>query len=147
MARIHYNPERNYPTNYKKRRYNETPQPENSKSIMIVPSERTPPDKILSESRGPFRTTTVVTKKNQESKNNKLDWKDEHSSTFNKLKNKIHQLIENTHFDTTKQTSVKCDASAKTFGASTEQKNNNEIHKMAIASRFLNNQPDIAQMI
>ena len=78
-------------------------------------------------------------KKNPESKNNKLDWKDEYSSIFNKVK------IENTHFDPTKQTSVKCDTSVKRFGASIEQKNKTEWHKMAFASRFLDYQPDIAQ--
>ena len=52
-------------------------------------------------------------KKNPESKNNKLDWREEHSSAFTNIKSKIHQIIENKHFDTTKQTRVKSDASAK----------------------------------
>ena len=83
----------------------------------------------------PFR---ALLKKNPESKNNKLDWKDEHSSAFNNIKSKIHQTIENKHFDTTKQTRVKCDASAKGLGACVEQKHNNEWHSIAFASRFLN---------
>ena len=77
-------------------------------------------------------------KKNPESKNNKLDWKEEHSSAFNNIKTKIHQIIENKHFDTTKQTRVKCDASAKGLGACIEQKHNQEWHTIAFASRFLN---------
>ena len=78
-------------------------------------------------------------KKNPEEKNNKLDWKDQHSTAFDNIKEKIHQIVENKHFDTTKQTRVKCDASAKGLGASIEQKHNNEWHTIAFASRFLNN--------
>ena len=77
-------------------------------------------------------------KKNPESKNNKLDWKEEHSSAFNNIKTKIHQIIENKHFDTSKQIRVKCDASAKGLGACIEQKHNQEWHTIAFASRFLN---------
>ena len=64
----------------------------------------------------------ALLKKNPEAKNNKLDWKAEHSSAFNNNKAKIHQIIDNKHFDTTKQTRVKCDASAKGLGACIEQK-------------------------
>ena len=62
--------------------------------------------------------TEAITKlkKNPESKNNKLDWREEHSSAFNNIKSKIHQIIENKHFDTTKQTRVKCNDSAKGLG-------------------------------
>ena len=77
-------------------------------------------------------------KKNPESKNNKLDWREEHSLAFNNIKSKIHQIIENKNFDTTKQTRVKCDASAKKLGAGIEQKHNQEWHTIAFASRFLN---------
>ena len=79
-------------------------------------------------------------KKNPDAKNNKLDWNDEHSIAFNNIKAKIHQIIENKHFDTTKQTRVKCDASAKGLGACIEQKHDNEWHTIAFASRFLNKQ-------
>ena len=58
---------------------------------------------------------------------------------FNKIKNKIHQIIEIKHFSTTEQTRVKCDASAKGLGLNVEQKHNNEWHTTAFASRFLNN--------
>ena len=64
-------------------------------------------------------------KKNTEPKNNKLEWKEEHSSAFKNIFLKIHQLIKNKHFDTTKQTRVKCDTSAKGLGASIEQKHSN----------------------
>ena len=77
-------------------------------------------------------------KKNPEAKNNKLDWKEEHSAAFNDIKFKIHQIIENKHFDTNKQTRVKCDASAKGLGACIEQKHGKEWHTIAFASRFLN---------
>ena len=63
----------------------------------------------LAELSEPLRP---LLKKNPEGKNNKLDWKEENSSAFNNIKEKIHQIIENKHFDTTKQTRVKCDASA-----------------------------------
>ena len=78
-------------------------------------------------------------KKNPEGKNNKLEWKEEHSSAFQNITNKINQIIENKHFDTTKQTRVKSDATAKGLGASIEQKHNNEWHTNNFESRFLNN--------
>ena len=90
----------------------------------------------LAELSEPLRP---LLKKNPEEKNNKLDWKDQHSTAFDNIKEKIHQIVENKHFDTTKQTRVKCDASAKGLGASIEQKHNNEWHTIAFASRFLNN--------
>ena len=83
----------------------------------------------------PFRP---LLKKNPESKDNKLDWSDEHSLAFNNIKSKIYQIIENKHFITTKQTRVKCDASAKGLGACIEQKHNNKWHTIVFASRFLN---------
>ena len=80
----------------------------------------------------------LLLKKNPKSKNNKLDWRDEYNSAFNNIKSKIHQIIENKHFDTTKQTRFKCDASAKGLGACIEQKHNNEWHTIAFERRFLN---------
>ena len=76
-------------------------------------------------------------KKNPESKNKKLNWREEHSSAFNNIKTKIHPIIENKHFDTSKHTRVQCDASAKGLGACIEQKHNQEWHTIAFASRFL----------
>ena len=77
----------------------------------------------LAELSKPLRP---LLKKTTEIKNNKLGWIEEHRSAFKNIKNKIHQIIENKHFDTTKQTRVKCDASAKGLGASIEQKHNNK---------------------
>ena len=82
-------------------------------------------------------TLRPLLKKNPESKNNQLDWKEEHSSAFNNIKTKIHQIIENKHFDTSKQTRVKCDASAKGLGACIKQKHNQEWHTIVFANRFL----------
>ena len=94
--------------------------------------------KIIPDLAKPSEPLQLLLKKNPESKNNKLDWKDEHDSAFNNIKSKIHQIIENKHFGTSKQTRVKCDASAKGPGASIEQKHNNDWHTIAFASRFLN---------
>ena len=54
-------------------------------------------------------------------------------------KQKIKQIIDNKHFDTTKETLIKCDASNKGLVASIEQKHSNVWHTIAFASRFLNN--------
>ena len=81
---------------------------------------------------------STLLKKTNTTKNNKLDWKENHTSTFNKIKNKIQLIIEYKNFDTTKPTRVKFDASAKSLGASIEQKNNNTWHTIAFDSRFLN---------
>ena len=72
----------------------------------------------LAELSEPLRP---LLKKNTMTKNNKLDWKEEHKTAFNESKNKIHHIIENKHFDTTKPTRVKCDASAKGLEASIER--------------------------
>ena len=84
-------------------------------------------------------TLRPLLKKNPEAKNNKLDWRAEHISAFNNIKNGIHQIIGNKHIDNAKQTRNKSDASAKGLGASIEQKHNNEMHTIAFASRFQNN--------
>ena len=72
----------------------------NPKPTSVVPTERTPPEKIHPETRGTFRTTTTITDENSGLK--KLDWKEEQSSAFNKTKNKLHHMVKNKHFDTTK---------------------------------------------
>ena len=79
-----------------------------------------------------------ILKKNTMTKNNKLDWKEEHTTAFNEIRNKLHHIIENKHFDTAKPTRVKCDASAKGSGSSIEQRHKNTWHTIAFASRFLN---------
>ena len=70
---------------------------------------------------------------------NKLDWKEHHTKAFNQIKDKIKQITENRHFDTTKQTRVRCDASKKGLGACLEQKYGSTWETIAFASRFLNN--------
>ena len=76
-------------------------------------------------------------KNNTESKNNKLDWKEENSSVFQNIKKESQKITENKHFDTTKQTQLKCDASATGLGKTIEQKHNNIWHTIALASKFL----------
>ena len=53
-----------------------------------------------------------------------------------KLQNQ--NITENKHFDTEKQTRVRCDASKKGRGACLEQKNGNNCEPVAYAIRFLN---------
>ena len=53
---------------------------------------------------------------------NKLDWKDNHTIAFNDIKAQIKQITENKHFDISKKTRVRCDASKKGLGACLEQK-------------------------
>ena len=77
--------------------------------------------------------------KKTDNKNNRLKWNDTHSQTFTNIKQRIKQTIENKHFDTTKETRIKCDASNKGLGASIKQKHGNIWHRIAFASRFLNN--------
>ena len=72
-------------------------------------------------------------------KNNRLNWNETHFKTFTNIKQKIKQIIENKHFDTTKETRIKCDASNKGLGGSIHQKHSNVWHTIAFASRFLNN--------
>ena len=70
---------------------------------------------------------------------NKLDWKEHHTEAFNQIKDKIKMITENKHFDTTKQTRVRCDASKKGLGACLQQKYGTTWETIAFASRFLNN--------
>ena len=58
-------------------------------------------------------------------KNNRLNCKETHSKTFNNIKQKIKQIIENKHFDKTKETRNKCDACNKGLVANIEQKHGN----------------------
>ena len=71
---------------------------------------------------------------------NKLDWNEKHSEAFNEIKLQIQNIPKNKHFDTEKQTRVRCDASKKGLGACLEQKYGNNWEPVAYASRFLNNQ-------
>ena len=72
-------------------------------------------------------------------KGSKLKWASEHDSAFNKIKTAITHIIENKHFDTSKPTRVRCDASKNGLGACLEQYLNNNWYPIAYASRFLNN--------
>ena len=67
-----------------------------------------------------IRTTTTSTEEKSRSKKNKFNWKEEQNFASNKIKNKIHHIIENEQFDTTNQKRVKCDANSKEMGASIE---------------------------
>ena len=72
-------------------------------------------------------------------KNNRLKWNETHSQTFDNIKQKMKQIVENKHFDTTKEKRIECDASNKGLGAIIDQKLVNIWHIIAFASRFLNN--------
>ena len=77
-------------------------------------------------------------KKENTTSANKLKWEDKHTNTFNTIKSHIAKIVENKHFDDTKDTRVKCDASKLGLGATLEQKTDNVWHTIAFASRFLN---------
>ena len=68
----------------------------------------------------------------------KLEWNDKHSAAFRNMKNAIQNIIEQKHFNINNETRVKCDASKEGLGACLEQKENNNWHPIAYASRFLN---------
>ena len=68
----------------------------------------------------------------------KLEWNDKHSTAFKNIKNAIQNIIEQKHFNINNETRVKCDASKEGLGACLEQKENNNWHPIAYASRFLN---------
>ena len=80
----------------------------------------------------------LLSKANTKSQN-RLDWKDQHTIALNQIKEQIKKITKNKHFDTTKQTRVRCDASKKSLGACLEQKCGNTWETIAFASRFLNN--------
>ena len=51
--------------------------------------------------------------KNNKKAQNKLDWKDQHTTAFEQIKRQIINITENKHFGVNKETRVKCDASRK----------------------------------
>ena len=69
---------------------------------------------------------------------NKLDWKEEHTKAFENNKKQIINITENKHFDITKDTRIKSDASKKGLGACLEQKHGHIWKPVAYAIRFLN---------
>ena len=64
----------------------------------------------LAEVSEPLRP--LLSKANTKAQN-KLDWKKNHSEAFNQIKEKVKKVTENEHFDNTKQTRLRCDASKK----------------------------------
>ena len=94
--------------------------------------------KVHPESGRNNRTTKTTIEKTKQQRQS-TNWKEKHSKAFEKTKQKVKQIIENKHFDTTKETRVNCDASNKGLGGSIEQKRDNVWHTIAFASRFLNN--------
>ena len=45
--------------------------------------------------------------KKRNNKDNRLNWNEKHSKAFEKIKQKVKQIIENKHFDTPKKTGMK----------------------------------------
>ena len=68
---------------------------------------------------------------------NKPDWKEKHTKAFENIKKQIINITENKHFDKTKDTRVKSDASKKGLEACLEQKHGHTWKPVAYASRFL----------
>ena len=79
----------------------------------------------------------LLSKANTKSQN-KLAWNDTHTEAFIKIKAQIQSITENKHFDTNKQTRVRCNAIKKRPGACLERKHENIWKPVAYASRFLN---------
>ena len=65
-------------------------------------------------------------------------WQEHHEATFNKIKDNIGHLTENTHFNINRKTRVKTDASRGGLGAVLEQETCDGWVTIAYASRFLN---------
>ena len=63
----------------------------------------------------------LLSKANTKSQNN-FDWKDNHTIAFNDIKALKQQITENKHFDISKQTRVRCDASKKGLGVALNKK-------------------------
>ena len=62
--------------------------------------------------------------KNNTKSQNKVEWKDQHTSAFEQIKRQIIIITENKHFDINKETKAKGDESRKGLGAALEQKHN-----------------------
>ena len=71
-------------------------------------------------------------------KDNKYKWDHKHQIAFENLKLHIKNITENTHYDSTRKTSVRTDASRSRLGAVLEQESNKGWETIAYASRFLN---------
>ena len=82
-------------------------------------------------------TLRPLLSKNNRKSQNKLDWKDHHTTAFEEFKKETINITENKHFDINKETRVKCDAGKKGFSACLEQNQNFIWKPVAYASRFL----------
>ena len=72
-------------------------------------------------------------------KNKKFLWTENYQTHFEHIKTTIANATENTHFNPTLETRVKCDASRQGLGAALEQLHCEGWTTVAFASRFLNN--------
>ena len=72
-------------------------------------------------------------------KSEKFIWTDIHQKHFEYIKTVIANATENTHFNPTLETRIKCDASRQGLGAALEQLDCDGWKTVAFASRFLNN--------
>ena len=71
-------------------------------------------------------------------KNEKFIWNETHQTHFEHIKTVIANARENTHFNPTLETRIKCDASRQGLGAALEQLDCEGWKTVAFASRFLN---------
>ena len=71
-------------------------------------------------------------------KSKKFNWTETHQTHFEHIKTTIASATENTHFNPTLETRVKCDASRQGQGAALEQLDCEGWKTVAFASRFLN---------
>ena len=71
-------------------------------------------------------------------KNEKFLWTENHQTHFDHIKTIIANATENTHFNPTLESRVKCDASRQGLGAALEHLDSERWKTVAFASRFLN---------
>ena len=71
-------------------------------------------------------------------KNEKFIWNEYHQTHFEHIKTVLANATENTHFNPTLETRIKCDASRQGLGAALEQLDCEGWKTVAFASRFLN---------
>ena len=67
-----------------------------------------------------------------------FQWNDDHTKAFEKIKQEIVNLTENTHFDVKRNTGVKTDASHNGLGAFLEQLHGSDWKTIFFVSPFLN---------
>ena len=89
----------------------------------------------LAELSEPLRP--LLSKSNTKAQN-KLDWKEEHTKACENIKKQIINITENKHFDITKDTRVKSDASKKRARGLLGTKTRSHMETSCICFRFLN---------